>query len=114
MSNTCPDCGVSVGELHKDYCDVERCPRCGDQYYSCDCTIEQLTNLKRIPWSGEWPGKAECREYGFYSKKASGKGWIPCGKEEDGATEDLNRLEIECIWNIELQRWVMPNAKEQS
>lgn len=41
---TCPDCGVAVGEQHLECCDVERCPRCGLQFISCDCGIKY--NLK--------------------------------------------------------------------
>jgi hypothetical protein len=37
----CHDCGVIRGELHLDGCDMERCPRCGGQYFCCDCRIEQ-------------------------------------------------------------------------
>jgi hypothetical protein len=36
----CTDCGVARGGLHHPGCDVERCPRCGDQQISCDCWEE--------------------------------------------------------------------------
>lgn len=38
--DTCPDCGCKVGQQHLDCCDVERCPRCGLQFISCDCGIK--------------------------------------------------------------------------
>ena len=37
----CHDCGVIRGELHLDGCDMERCPRCGGQYFCCHCRVEQ-------------------------------------------------------------------------
>lgn len=33
----CGDCGVPVGATHHLFCDIERCGRCGDQLFSCDC-----------------------------------------------------------------------------
>lgn len=36
---TCGDCGCHVGEIHKDNCDIERCPACGLQMLSCDCGV---------------------------------------------------------------------------
>jgi hypothetical protein len=37
---SCRDCGVDPGGLHHRGCDVETCPRCGDQLASCDCWPE--------------------------------------------------------------------------
>ncbi len=105
--NTCPDCGVAVGQIHEICCDVEPCPECGRQLISCGC--EAYNPERRVPWSGEWPGKAECREFGWYSKRnPDGPGYIRCNKDDPDASEDLNRLyEGEAEWDWELQRWVL-------
>ena len=58
-----------------------------------------------MPWTGEWPGKAECREFGLYSKLVIGVGWVPCDKDEPGASENLNRLYDDCYWDKEAQRF---------
>jgi hypothetical protein len=41
ITRPCGDCGVIQGELHLDGCDMERCPRCGDQFMCCECRLEQ-------------------------------------------------------------------------
>lgn len=102
---SCPDCGVNPGELHNDWCDVERCPNCGGQLISCVCEGDFVK--ARLPWTGEWPGVMECREFGWYSKMVAGKGWVRCKKDDPGATEDLNRLEKEAKWNKEQGRFVL-------
>lgn len=98
--NSC-SCGAAPGELHRDMCDVERCPRCGCQYISCG----HETTARRIPWSGEWPGVDQCREWGWYAYLHPGTGWIACAPDREGATEDLNRLYRECRWNATAQKW---------
>lgn len=74
-----------------------------------------------LPWTGRWPGDAECEEFGFYSyfghvetgepvelgPASWGKGkWIQCGKDTPGAGADLNRLYAECRWDKNQRKWV--------
>lgn len=47
----CHDCGVVEGQLHKSGCDMERCPKCGEQLISCSCTNEEVEEIGyRIPY----------------------------------------------------------------
>ncbi|MGA2063272.1 MAG: hypothetical protein ABSG67_22605 [Thermoguttaceae bacterium] len=46
---TCPDCGVQVGQPHDKDCDIARCPRSGRQRISCDCRTK-----KESIWTGSW------------------------------------------------------------
>jgi hypothetical protein len=39
----CHDCGIKEGELHKENCDMERCPKCKGQLLSCDCDIQNIS-----------------------------------------------------------------------
>ncbi len=41
IKRPCHDCGVIAGELHLDGCDMERCPRCKNQYLGCGCRTEE-------------------------------------------------------------------------
>jgi hypothetical protein len=57
-------------------------------------------------WSGEWPGNAECREFGWYvygDPSVEGY-WVRCGPDHPKATEDLNRLVIDAEWDPDTQR----------
>lgn len=102
----CPDCNVKPGEIHLDWCDVERCPRCGGQFISCDCSQEEADEFPRLPWTGEWPGIAACVEFGWYAKLTK-HGLVPCSEDDEGAHPDLNRLSKEAEWDSEKGRWVI-------
>ena len=99
----CHDCGVKVGSLHVRGCDVEHCPYCGGQVIGCGCVVP---DDDRMPWSGEWPGTEVCAEFGWYARLVRGRGWVPCGPEEEGAAPDLNRLYSEAVWDRETKRSV--------
>lgn len=125
----CGDCNAKPGEFHQPGCDVERCRFCGGQMISCGCIREayglheeeptdeqfeawekQLAIRGLLPWTGEWPGAAECREYGWYSCWAvlgdPTKGHVRCAADHPDAHPDLNRLVVSCTWDPEAKRWV--------
>lgn len=104
----CPHCGAAPGTLHDNGCRMEVCPDCGKfKYVACIC---HQGNGFRIPWRGEWPGKRECREFGWWARIVPGvPGWVPCGPNEPGACEDLNRLLDEAVWDRGQLRWLKVN-----
>lgn len=82
----CPDCDVPAGQCHLDGCDVARCMTTGLQrlgHGPCDCAPDI--------WTGTWPGKAECNEFGW----TYGPG-LPY----------LNRLHTQAVWSPEKKRWI--------
>ncbi len=126
----CPDCAVAPGVVHDEGCDVARCFATGEQRLVCGGEKHEHNGrwygehdglCGRDVWTGEWPGAAECREYGFWcyweptvyqpddplGAMFPGR-WIPCGPDHPDAEADLNRLVTECVWDREQQRFLLP------
>lgn len=109
---TCPDCGVKPGEFHGDHCDVERCPGCGGQFFSCglECLPEDKKMFawnKRLPFDGFWPGTQACIDFNLWCYWDGSKGWIKCDKDDPRAQTDLNTLYTKCRWDMENQKFVL-------
>jgi hypothetical protein len=107
----CPACNAKPSSLHRLGCDVERCPRCGLQLLSCEHFLfgaaEPPPDEERLPWTGEWPGEAECRELGWWCKiSPAGLGNIPCALDDPDGGPDLNRLCTEGIWDRRRKRFI--------
>ena len=107
----CHDCGAKPGEAHDDGCDVARCTWTGQQRLACGAIGpligQEAHDCGQDVWTGEWPGHAECREYGLYCYWPEGGPFIPCGPDHPEALHDLNTL-IRCgVWDREAGRWVL-------
>ena len=107
---TCHDCGAAPGELHGACCDVEPCPYCGRQLLTCDHWFKTPREGDRIPWTGEWPGTAECKEFGWFARPGA-KGWESCDPSHPQAWPDLGRLHLEATWDRKGKRWIRAKRK---
>lgn len=113
QARRCPDCGSAPGEFHSPGCDVERCAYCGRQSISCDCSDEQgrggVAEVDRLPWTGIWPGVAECEKHNIWCKMGP-HGWQPCSMDDPEARHDLNRLYTDFQWDRKCRTYVPKNA----
>jgi hypothetical protein len=82
----CHDCGIKPGQAHKPGCDIERCSSCGQQKLGCECEDHDPLFAR---WTGVWPGYAEARELGLFTKWTD-KGWQKCYAFDPEAKPDLN------------------------
>lgn len=114
----CPGCPARVGQLHEPGCDLEQCPLCGLQLLSCEHAEEEIliTDANRIPVGPKMRGVEDAERLGLWAKMVPGlRGWQPCGKDEEGACPDLNRLYAFCLWNPATRRFEAPrDEKTQS
>jgi hypothetical protein len=98
---TCPDaaCGVAVGQLHLNDCNIARCKACGEQAFLCSLTAKHSSTV----FKGEFPGTSQAIERGWFVRMVDGEGWVQCLQTDPGARPDLNRLYSELNWNSELE-----------
>jgi hypothetical protein len=48
INKRCHDCGIVNGNIHHFGCDIERCPKCGDQLIGCNCNKKDLKFSNKI------------------------------------------------------------------
>ena len=65
-----------------------------------------------VPWTGTWPGAAECMEFGWFCKWVDGPAgrwplgsWSKCAATDPDATPDLNRLATDGRWDPKARRY---------
>jgi hypothetical protein len=83
----CYDCGVEPGEPHDAGCDIARCLMTGEQRLG----YERDHDCGQDAWTGVWPGEAECREFGWYSKWLDADG-VPMRFGERGGCSALGAV----------------------
>ncbi|MGW2401774.1 hypothetical protein ACWCYY_34995 [Kitasatospora sp. NPDC001664] len=104
-ASRCPDCQVEPGDLHQEDCDIALCAQSGRQLQMCDHDQDDERCLSI--WTGEWPGAAECREWGWFVRATPDPvlGLVPCPADDPDAVEDLNRLLTGARWDPAAQRY---------
>jgi hypothetical protein len=140
--STCGGCRVGIGQQHIAGCDIERCAICGSQLIGCDCVYDiagvhpepgdfiyengptsemwdaydaEVAKLGGpLTWQGHFPGTEECIEFGLFDRWEEGRGWVPCGPDDDGAGPGLNRLPSVARWDKSLRRWVRLNQSKST
>jgi hypothetical protein len=97
-------CGMEVSTLEFDHPGIYKNGPTAEMVATWDATWA----VRRMPWAGEWPGVAECREYGLWSMFSGGR-WQTVVAGTAGAVEDLNRLITSYQWCQDRQRFIAGN-----
>jgi hypothetical protein len=100
-------CGMDIDTLETEHPDIYENGPTEEMYEKWDAEW----GARSIPWTGVWLGVPECREYGFWcvfgpDMNPPRRGWISVPAGTPGATEDLNRLARETVWDPDTQRYV--------
>lgn len=105
-SKSCPACKSKPNGLHASGCDVEQCPECGWQLLTCWCPRKHdaIPPENRMPWTGDWPNVAQCREYGLWCTRY---GLVQCDSTHLEAMPDITRLLNEGEWDKSSRKWII-------
>ena len=86
--------GMKRNQLEELFPDIYHNGPTKEMYDKFDAAVEEAGGY--LPWLGEWPDVAECRERGWYCQDGHGPDYrwgsfCPCPPDAPGAIEDLNR-----------------------
>jgi hypothetical protein len=95
--------GMDVENLETEHPDIYHGGPSEEMYPALDAKVTAVGGP--LPWTGTWPGDAECVEYGWYSRWVEGRGWVRCEATDEGAGPDLNRLAVSTTWDTETRRY---------
>lgn len=98
-------CGLDPQNLDETHPDIYEMGPTDEMYKTWDAEWAS----RRMRWTGEYPGCAECREFGWFTKLIPDQGWVECSKDDPEATENLSRLYFEAVWDVDRQRFVRSN-----
>lgn len=98
--------GMNVDDLEEKHPDIYSNGATEEMWEVFDVELAKIGGP--LLWTGEWPGKEECRQFGWYSKFIGGKGWVQCESTDPKGDPDLNRLyEGEAKWDCQKRAWVL-------
>lgn len=88
--------GLNTATLEEYHPDIYENGATDEMWEKFETEVEKHGGYQ--PWSGEWPGVAECRERGWFCQDGFGpdRRWgsfCPCSPGAPDAREDLNRWE---------------------
>lgn len=96
--------GMDRSKLDVEHPDIYKNGATEEMWAKFDAEVEKHGGFE--PWSGEWPGVAECRERGWYCQDDFPPhprygSFCPCPPDAPGASEDLNRLAHYNRWGLD-------------
>lgn len=95
--------GLDPDTLEFEHPDIYHGGSTDEMLAAYEAEVEKLGGP--LLWTGEWPGEAECREFGFWSYW--GPPWIACKADHPGAGPGLNELYTYTKWD-KVQRKRVP------
>lgn len=95
-------CGISQATMEVAFPEIFFNGPTPKMFEIFDAHIEEKGG--RIPWAGEYHGKAECREYGFW--RTGEPPYARCNANHPGAEEYLELLYTHCFWDVAKRRFV--------
>lgn len=121
---SCPECGVRIGNYHRPGCEIERCAFCGELLLACGhghYRIDRRSGAMvknehpiplddREPYAGYWWCVRETIQANLWSRYVRGT-WRQCAEDHPKAQPDLARFLKLHRWSRRAKRYVKRTSK---